>query len=74
MATVPQELLELLDDAEKQLADSSDAVVCYIVKEQEAVEAIDESDEAKEFALEQLQESNAAAGIALTELRNHFGI
>lgn len=74
MATVPQELLDLLDDAVKQLADSNDAVVFHAVKEQEAVEAIDEADEAQEFAFEQLQEANAVAGVALTELRDHFGV
>ena len=74
MATVPQELLDLLNEAQKQLEESNDAAIFHTVKEQEAVEAVDEAEEAKEFAFEQLQEANAAAGIALDELRKHFGV
>ena len=74
MATVPQELLDLLNEAHRQLEEANDAMILHSVKEQEADEAIDEAEEAKESAFELLQESNASAGIALTELQGYFGI
>ena len=74
MATVPQELLDLLNEAQKQLEESNDAAVFHNFKEQELVEAMELEEEAKDFAFEQLQEANVAAGVAITELRKHFGV
>ena len=74
MTAIPQELLDLLNEARAQLDEANDAVLFHAVKEQETAESIDLEEEAKEFAFEQLQESNASAGIALDELRKYFGI
>lgn len=74
MTTVPPELLELLDEAQRRLEESGDATVFHTVREQELVEAIEGEEEARDFAFEQMQEANAAAGIAITELRKHFGV
>ena len=74
MATVPQELLDLLDEAEKQLEEANDVAVFHAVQEQALADAVDAVEDSKEDAFEQLQESNASAGIAIAELRKHFGI
>ena len=74
MATVPQELLDLLNEAQEKLAESNDAVVCHNFKEQELFSAADEEEDAKDLAFEKLQEANAAVGIALDVLRDHLGV
>ena len=74
MATVPQDLLDLLNEAEKQLEESNNATVFAQVKEKEAEEAVDFAEEAKEEAYAQLQEANTAAIVALQELKAHFGL
>lgn len=74
MATVPQDLLDLLNEAQKQLDEAQAAAVFHEVKVQELQDALDDEDEAKEDAFEQLQESNAAAAVALDSLKKHFGI
>lgn len=74
MATVPQELIDLLVEAQKQLDESNDAATFAEVKEKEAVEAAEFADEAKADAFVQLQEANAAAAVALEEIKKHFGL
>lgn len=74
MATVPQELLELLNEAQKQLDEANDSAIFHAVKLQELEDAVTQEEDAKDDAFEQLQESNAAAAVAIGELKKHFGI
>lgn len=74
MATLPQDLLDLLNEAQKQLEEANDASVFHTVRQQELEDAVDAEEEAREVAFDQLQDSNAGAAIALDELRKHFGV
>ena len=74
MTTIPQDLLDLLDEAEKQLEEANAASVFHQVKVAELDDAVEAEAEAQQVAFEQLAESNAAAGVALDAIRKHFGI
>jgi len=74
MEPVPNELVDLLNDATKQLCYANEAVILHECKAQEREDAEDVEAETLANAFELLQEANAAAGIALDELKTHMGL
>ena len=74
MATVPQELLDLLNEAQKQLDEATEASTFHAIKLQELEEAMDAEEEAQDNEVVQLQESNATAAVAIAEIKAHFGL
>ena len=74
MVTVPQDVIDLLNEARKRREEANDASVVKMIQEQELEEAVVVAQEAAEEAFEQLQKANDAAGIALDAIRQHFGV